>query len=62
MEQDQYEDFFEHDEFFKGAKKFRKPKVGEDVYVSLTISLKESIVGVQKNVEYTRYEVCRSCK
>lgn len=40
MEQENYEDFKEYDEYFKRSKKFRKPKLGEDIYIDLNISLK----------------------
>lgn len=61
MEQEEYEDFHEYDAYFKNSKKFRKPKIGEDIYLNLNISLKESVSGVGKEVTYSRYEPCQQC-
>ena len=61
MEQNEYEDFQEYDAYFKNSKKFRKPKVGEDIYLNISISLKESVSGVGKEVAYSRYEPCQQC-
>lgn len=40
MQQEDYEDFHQYDAFFKQAKKFRKPRLGEDIYLNVSISLK----------------------
>lgn len=61
LEQDEYEDFHDYDTFFKQSKKFRKPKIGEDIYINLTISLQESILGIEKSYKYIKYEPCSTC-
>jgi DnaJ-class molecular chaperone len=58
MEEQQYEDFHEYDDFFKNSKKFRKPKLGEDIYLNLSVSLQESVMGIEKELAFSRYEPC----
>jgi len=48
MEQGDYEDFHDYDLFFKQNKKFRKPRIGDDIYINLTVTLQESIVGAHR--------------
>lgn len=62
MGADEYEDFYDYDVFYKQGKKFRKPRIGEDVYINVEISLGESILGANKEVTYTKYEPCSTCK
>lgn len=34
---------------------------GEDIYVTVQIDIKEVLYGVEKEIEYTRYETCEAC-
>lgn len=37
------------------------PRAGHDVEISITISLKESYIGIKQKVEYSRFIQCSSC-
>ncbi len=41
-------------------RKYRKVK-GEDIYVTIWINVKDVLYGMDKEIEYTRYETCSAC-
>lgn len=51
---DTYEDFYDYDVYFKGGKKHRKPKIGGDIYINTTITLKQSIMGFMQPITFTK--------
>jgi molecular chaperone DnaJ len=40
----------------------RGPRRGEHIKYPLTITFEEAVLGTQKDVEYTRHEVCTACR
>ena len=52
------EDFFPFD-FFRER---RKPKKGKDVYLEISLTLKEAFFGTKKKIEYRRYKKCPQCQ
>ena len=56
-----FKDFSDIFQDFSSEKEKRVLK-GEDVVVSLEISLEESVQGVQKEVKYEKFAICSTCK
>jgi molecular chaperone DnaJ len=46
----------------KKKKSALSPRAGHDVEISITISLKESFIGIKQKVEYSRFIQCAACK
>jgi molecular chaperone DnaJ len=60
-----FEEIFE--EFFSNlggrtASRRRGPRPGDDRRVTTTISFEESIFGVEKEVEFDRFDICETCQ
>lgn len=56
-----FKDFSDIFQEFSSEKEKRSLK-GEDVVISLDISLEESVQGVQKEVNYEKFAICSTCK
>ena len=61
MEEDDFEPYENFDSFFGRNKHHLKTKKGEDIHINVTISLKESVNGVTKKIQYTRKTYCEEC-
>ncbi len=53
--------------FFGGAGRGRgrgqsQQKKGEDIVISVQLSFKESVLGIDKTIEYNRHKTCDTCK
>lgn len=53
-------------DFFGGSTGFRRqnpnaPKRGEDIQIHVNLTFRESVTGVEKEVQFRRYETCKTC-